>query len=299
MEQQQRDRIYELTIAELANPSQVVTFTDHQIKFVVQKSSDNSAKSNKASIKIFNLKDSDLKVLESDYPVAALSVGYSKYEGLKRLLVAEVTHYKTIKKGPDRITNLELSPNYTGLNHSVLSASVPPGSKVRDAVQQIRKGFGFGVVPGYVLNGTAIEKDLVYGFPLSGSPKDMLNKLANIYGFEWRVDNNTLYVNDVEGAENNNFANAPVVSRDSGLIENAYYEAGDNTRAKDDPAKKNGVKFRMLMDATIIPGQIISLQDTLISGFFKVDDVKYSGDYRGGSWFADVQCSAIEKVVKG
>lgn len=296
----QRDRIYELIVGDLESPNDSLSFTRHQIVFEVRKSSDSSKKSNRSKIQIFNLTEPQLKVMEGDYPALSLSVGYAGFEGLKRLLAGEITHVRTMKRGADRITEIVVSENYTGLNHAVLSTTAPPGSKVKDAIQAIRSGMAFGdkPAPGHQLTGTAIEKELLYGFPLQGSPKDMLNKLAMTYGFEWRVDGDTLFVNDADRAENENFANAKFISRETGLIENAYYESGFTNKAEKDPEKKNGVRFKMLLDASVVPGQIIQLEDRLIQGFFKVDEMACTGNYRDRNWFSDISCSALEKVVK-
>lgn len=294
----QRERVYELVIGDPNVPATSLALTEHQIFFEVRKSSDNTDQANVGKVQVYNLSDSQLKLLEREYPTAVLSVGYRGGEGLKRLIVAEVLHHKTIKSGTERVTHLSIAQNYTGLNHTTLSASVPPGSKVRDALEAIRKGFGFGEVPGYVYGNGVVDKELLYGFPLSGSPKDMLNKLSRTYGFEWRIDDNTLYVNDLDKPQSENRANVTLVSRDTGLLENAYYDSGDSKRVQKDPAKKSGVRFTMLLDPEIIPGQTIKLEDTLIQGFFKVDKAVYSGNYRENKWYADITCSAVEKVTK-
>lgn len=296
----QRDRVYELIIGDLESPSDSLLFTRHQIIFEVRKSSNSAKKANRSKIQIFNLTGEQLKRLESDYPALSFSVGYAGFEGLKRLLAGEITHARTMKKGSDRVTEITVSENYTGLNHAVLSTTAPPGSKVRDAIQAIRAGMAFGgkPAPGHQLTGTVIEKELLYGFPLQGRPKDMLNKLAVTYGFEWRVDGDTLFVNNADRADNENFANAKLISRDTGLIENAYYESGSANKAENDPEKKNGVRFKMLLDASVVPGQLIKLDDTLIKGFFKVDEMSCTGNYRDRAWFADLSCSALEKVIK-
>lgn len=294
----QRDRIYELIVGDIDTPQSSLKFTTHQMAFEIKKTSNNAAKGNKSTVRVYNLTDNQLKVLEGEYPTLTLSVGYAQFEGLKRILAGEIVHFKTVKRGTDRITDLMVSQNYTGLNHSVLSTTAPPGSKVKDAINAIISGMTFGEKPSVTLTGKAIERDLLYGFPLSGSPKDMLSKLAASYSFEWRIDDNAISVNDADRAENENFETAKVISREAGLIENAYYETGDVTKAEKDPAKKNGVRFRMLLDASVIPGQIVEVKDTLVQGHFKVDDISYKGNYRDKDWYADVHCSAIEKVVK-
>ena len=99
-------------------------------------------------------------------------------------------------------------------------------------------------------------------------------------------------------AENENFAEAYIISPQSGLIEIPYYTSGDIKRSKEDQVKKQGVQFTMLINPEVYPGMIVKLEGTEITGWFKVDSVRYSGSWRNGSWIQDVRCSAIEKINK-
>ena len=56
-------------------------------------------------------------------------------------------------------------------------------------------------------------------------------------------------------------------------------------------------QFKTLLNPDIVPGDIIKLEDTLITGYYKVTDMRHTGDWRGASWYSELRCSAIEKVV--
>lgn len=295
MKKQLRDRAYELKIGRIEDPSSVIQIDRHHIDFQIKKSSDNSSEADRSTIQIHNLSDSQVKWLEKDYLTVTLSVGYLTAGGLKRLFVGDIVHTSTRKQGTERVTTLDLSSSYSGLNHSTLSASVPPGSKVRDAIQAIADGAGSGI-ESVMLAGSAVERQLLYGYPLTGSPKDMLSKLARAHKFEWRVDQKTLYVNDLDKPFDNNYAGVFSITPSSGLIEAPYYDSGDSKRIKGDPAKKSGVSFRMLIDPEVTPGQVIRLEDTLITGLFKVEGAVYSGEYKGEKWYTDITATAVEKV---
>jgi len=51
------------------------------------------------------------------------------------------------------------------------------------------------------------------------------------------------------------------------------------------------------LNPDIVPGDIIRLEDTLITGWYKVTEIRHSGDWRGTAWYSEFRCSAIEKVV--
>ena len=53
----------------------------------------------------------------------------------------------------------------------------------------------------------------------------------------------------------------------------------------------------MLLNPDIVPGDIVKLEDTLISGYYKVTDMRFTGDWRGQAWHSEIRATAIEKVV--
>ena len=57
-----------------------------------------------------------------------------------------------------------------------------------------------------------------------------------------------------------------VVNSDTGLIDNAYRASGDIRRSKKDKAKIQAVQWKMLLNPDVVPGDIVRLEDTLITG---------------------------------
>jgi hypothetical protein len=289
----QYNRNYKLVIGD-ARTTDALEITDLQVSFDISKSSDNTSRTNSASIEVTNLSDNSLKILQTDYPAALFYVGYQ--DDLKLLFGGQVVNVRTRKSGTDRVTQLLMGSGYNELNHSTIAKVVPANKTVKDIADEIAKSIPN--VSRVVFNGTNLNNKVIKGYPISGTVREALDKLSEAYKLEWRLDSDVLYVNDKDRAENEDFGNAYVVSPESGLIEIPYYTSGDITRDSSDSVKKQGVQFTMLINPDVYPGQIIKLEDTDIVGWFKVDDVRYSGSYRNGTWQQDVSCSAIEKVNK-
>lgn len=291
----QINRKYRLVIGDYQT-GEGLELTQHQISFDILKTSDNSATTNSASIEITNLSDNSLKILETDYPVATFEVGYRNFQNLGMIFGGQIANVSTRKSGTDRVTQLILGSGYTDLNHQTLSKLVPPGKTVRDVCEELVEAFP-NISRG-VYNGSNLNSVLINGYSISGSLKDSLDTLANTYKLEWRIDDDTLYVNNRDRAESENFDAAYVISPSSGLIEIPYYTSGDKRRSLDDTAKKQSVQFSMLINPDLRAGGIIKLEDTDINGWYKVDTIRYSGSWRGGNWLQEISCSAIEKVIK-
>ena len=296
MDGYQINRVYNLIVGDGRSGEAFEINNDLQITFDISKSTDNKKKTNSAAIEIYNLNPEQIKLLDTDYPAAVLSVGYLNAGNIKRIFAGQVNHVSTRKQGTDLVTQLQIGSGYTDLNHDVLNEIVPPGSTVKDVAETLRKALP-GVSRG-VYNGTNLNNEILYGYPLMGTAKEMLDQLSDKYGLDWQVDDDVLYVKNNDRANNEDFNQAYVISAYTGLIENAYRVAGDRKRSKKDNAKKPGVQMKILLNPDINAGDIIRLEDTFITGWFRVDSLRHSGSWRGQNWYTEIKASYIEKVDK-
>lgn len=291
----QSNRQYELIIGNYQT-GDGLRITDLQVQFDISKSTDNKKRTNSASIEVTNLSLEHLKVLDTDYPAAVFSAGYLDTGGPKRLFGGQVTHVSTRKSGTDRVTQITLGSGYTEINHQVLSSIVAPGQTVREVAETLRQALP-GVSRG-VYNGTNLNNEILYGYPLMGTPKEMLDELSNKYALDWQVDDDTLYIHDNDRATTENFQEAYVISKYTGLVESAYRVSGDRQRSKKDKAKKPGIQMKILLNPDIKAGDIIRLEDTLITGWLRVDSLRHTGGWRSPGWYTEIKASSLEKVIK-
>lgn len=290
----QRNRQYRLIVGDYES-GEALEITDLQVIFDISKSSDNKKKTNSAAIEIYNLSDEHIKLLDTDYPAAVFEAGYLDTGGPKRLFSGQVTHVSTRKSGTERVTQVTLGTGYVELNHQVLSEFVPEGQTPKDAANRLIKAIG---ADRGVFNGTNLNNPLIYGYPLSGTPKEMLNELCEKYSCNWQLDDGVVYIHDNDRGNSENFQQAYVISKYTGLIETPYRVSGDRQRSKKDKVKKPGVQMKILLNPDIRAGDIIRLEDTLITGWFKVETLRHTGGWRSPSWFTEIRATSLEKVVK-
>ncbi|WP_443698906.1 hypothetical protein [Pseudomonas sp.] len=290
----QKDRVYELIIGDYKTTAGLL-INNLQVTFDISKSTENKNKTNSASIEVYNLSRDQLHILDTDYPVAVFSAGYRGTGGVKRLFSGQVNNVTTRKSGTDTVTQIQMGSGYTELNHKVLSAVVPPGRNVEEAIETLRKAIG---ADRGVYNGTNLNNELIYGYPLSGTPKEMLDELAQKYSLDWQLDGSVLYVHNNDRGNTENFKQAYVISEYTGLIEIPYRVSGNKRRSKKDKVKKPGVQFKILLNSAITAGDIIKLEDSFITGWYVVKSLRHSGGWRSSGWYTEIKATAIEKVVK-
>lgn len=294
MEGYQKNRVYELIVGNSKTNNAFEIKNDLQVTFDISKSTDNKKRTNSAAIEIYNLNADQIKILDTDYAAASFSVGYLDIGNTKRIFGGQVNHVSTRKSGTDIITQLQIGSGYTSLNHEILSEIVPPGKTVKEVAETLRRALP-GVSRG-VYNGTNLNNEILYGYPLMGSPKEMLDQLADKYALDWQVDDDVLYVKNNDRANSENFNQAYVISAYTGLIENAYRVSGERKRSKKDKAKKPGIQMKILLNPDINAGDIIRLEDTYITGWFRVDSLRHTGGWRSRAWYTEIKASYLEKV---
>lgn len=290
----QRNRQYRLTVGDYKTGNGLL-IEDLQVTFDISKSTNNKNRTNSATIEVYNLSEESLKVLDTDYPAAMFEAGYLDTGGPKRLFSGQVTNVSTRKSGTDIVCQLTMGSGYTELNHETLSDVVPPGNNVQDAIEKLRKAIG---ADRGVYNGTNLNNEIIYGYPLSGTPKEMLDELAEKYQLDWQLDDGVLYVHDNDRAATEQFQLAYVISPFTGLIERPYRVSGDKRRSKKDKVKKPGVQLKILLNPEIKAGDIIQIEEGLLKGWYKVDSIRHTGSWRGDNWFTEIKGSSLEKVIK-
>lgn len=265
-----------------------------QCKFEITKTANNKNNSNSASIEITNLSPQHLAILQTDYIGAVFKAGYYNTE-LSQLFSGEVVRVTTRKSGTDLVTQIEMGSGYVELNHTTLSQLVSPGRTVKDVFEEIRKAMPS--IDRGVYSGANITSPLISGYPLKGEPKRIMDALSRAYRLDWRVDDNVLFVNDSVSGINEANNLVYVVSQASGLIEIPYItNEGARGKKKKDPERKSSTVIKMLLNPRVIPGEIIKLDYLDFSGFYKVEDVRHWGDFRGNDWYTEVKASQHIKV---
>ena len=287
----QKNRAYSVVFGDI-NTGDGFEVTSLNVSFDVNKSSDNKAKTNNCVVELFNLSKERQKLLEQPYIACVLSAGYEDTE-VKRLFAGQVTSATTRKSGTDSITQIQLGASYTELNHNTLNKLVAPGRSYQDVIGELAKE-----IPGVsrtVFNGVNINSQVIDGYPLSGTAREMLDEIGLAVDVEWQIDDGVLYIADAGGTHTEDLNTVFVIAQDTGMIERPYAVSGDLRRTAKDKAKKGGVQVKILLNPSIVCGSIIKLEDEQFDGYYKVASLRTYGEYRGSNWYTELR---LENKVK-
>lgn len=301
------NRIYSLIVG---TAEDAIEINNLQIRFKVEKASNNKDKKNTAYVEIYNLSEERRKKLEVDYVQVQLKVGYSD-EDMVVLFQGQVKNISTDKSGgflsrrsgTDIITRLEIDEMYTDLNGKTVSGFSPAGTTVGQVIDRL-----IPTLPEVTLkqfNGVGVSTVLPSGYPMSGTPRQILDRLSRDYDIEWQIDNKVLYVSDSRGSFMKDTNSVFSFGQTSGLIDSPEYINEESKRLRKAQQRAiegkapqniknpraNAIKFKILMNPTITAGSIVRLDFHPLTGFYKVDEVIHEGDFRSNKWESTLRCS--------
>ncbi|MCI9658748.1 MAG: hypothetical protein HFI14_09065 [Lachnospiraceae bacterium] len=250
------------------------------VSFNIEKSDAETA--NTAKIQIWNLSERNLRLLESKDCVVELKAGYG--DNMALVLVGNVTSAITTSDNADRMTELEVVDGRVALRDTDVSVSLNGSVNCMDVYTFLASQMGIPVIfaPGLTY------KVLPNGFSFVGSARNGLQKLAGYCGHRWSIQNQILQVTwpgrpiSVEGYLLNN---------DSGLIDVPKRLTLAASSGGEEPV--NGWEIRYFLNGAIGVNDIVMVESTAVSGYFRIQKVTMDGDNLGGDWICTAQVLEI------
>lgn len=291
----QRNRKYRLILGDYKSGKGILIEDSLQITFEVTKSADNKKTSNSAAVEVWNLSPASRALLETDYLSCSLEVGYEE-TGVRTILSGNVVQCTTRKSGADIVTQMILGEGYSDLNHQKVKSVIPAGKTYTDVIEEIRQQMPSVARGPYV--GTNLSSPILSGYSLTGTPKTMLDRIAEETRTEWRLTNNTLTFSEINGVVEKSTKNVPVISEQTGLVDIPFDTSMDSEKMKEDKARKRGIQFKALLNPEIVPGKLVKIVSKNINGFFRVNSIRFTGDYRGNDWYVECVCARVDGVIE-
>lgn len=300
------------------------TIQDLRISFDAQYNVDNKAKTNTASIKIYNLGQELLDKLsgKENAIYAQLDVGYGTE--LSTIILADVLQISTERQGIDKITTLKTTDGYVALNSKKISKSYPEGVSVGEMLTDLFSLIGVAYNP---LIGNGVNEICTYGYPAHGTPKQVLDDICIAHNIEWMMLGDVISVKDRRQllVPKKSVEYALVIGQDSGLIDIPYAHTEEVSESIDQPLQDNeedvsdplkptksgkprkrttkkvrrsNIQLKALLNPKCKPNSLIKLETvtTNLSGFYRVRTMKISGDTRGNDWTMELFCDDMDDL---
>ncbi len=263
-----------------------------KINFSIEK--DTTKESNKSKLEIYNLSESSRKAIEVADNEVEIYAGYE--DGAVLCFRGTVTYGYTKDSGTECITSLDLADGTVALRDSYCSLSYAPGTSAKTIIQRCATEMGVPVVYGDDVGELENYKN---GFSFIGQAPECLTEVCNALGLSWSIQNNILNIILAGGTATNR---GLVFSAQSGLIGlperivQAEYKSNKTTpkrkakqkAKKEEPRKKAGWRIETLLVPSVNPGDMVKVESRIITGWFRVEKVRHSGEYNGQRWNSEM-----------
>lgn len=280
-------RAYSLTVGPSGGSGTVIA-PPMQLTFEVDK--DVKEEANVHTIRIYNLKEATRKAIERPGLSAILRAGYDDEQGAVLMAAGSVVDAYSRRDGADMLTEIRVADGYTELRDTAVSLSYPAGVSSATIVKAIASAMGLTLN----MPDSLAARTWAHGFSYYGTARVALHKVCRGAGQEWSVQNQTLQVVATNGTT---ARSAVVLNASSGLIgspERTRDGAREKAKVKGKTIvsaeqQRDGWRVRSLLLPWINPGDPVVMQSDSLTGTWRVDSVKHTGDYYGDDWTTELE----------
>lgn len=277
-------RFDRVAYADIGTPgAQGLRAANLRIKFEVHKTATETT--NSAKLEIFGLSQSTRAQIKGgkDSSYLSLYAGYVEESGAVLIYSGDVTRVLHKRQPPEVISTIECGDGATVLKESYVSLSYKAGITARQVLTDVAAKMGVTLVTSKNLS----DSTYATSFSFVGAAKEALRRVSNRLEATWSIQNGVLYV---MAAGDTLQSEAITLSASTGLVghpELLKEEAQEFTKG----APLLRYKVRSLLLPTITPGHVVRIEASGVTGAFKVDDVKHSGDTMGDDWTTTLEVS--------
>ncbi|QLB23311.1 phage protein [Phocoenobacter skyensis] len=273
-------RVYKLKVGK-ANGKGIEIAPPFHIEFDVSKDTDE--KPNVHSVRIYNLKKETMDQLSKPDQFCVLYAGYEFEDGAILLAAGNIeeTYIKRTEK--DVIFNIDFLDGWVAIRDTAVSLGYANGISAKAIIKEIANQMGLSLM----MNENLPDRVWRHGFSFYGAAHQALHKVVRGAGLEWSIQNNTLQIIK-EGSTTSR--KAVVFNSESGMLGSpeririSAKEKKNKNQKKGGRQEKNGWKIRSLLTPQVNAGDRIKIESKDVSGFFRVDNVKHSGNFSGNRW---------------
>jgi len=269
------NRLIELQIG---RPGEIgLLIKDLRISFSIEKSDTESA--NMAIIQIYNLTDNTVKKINRAGNILILRAGYED-EGIKTLFFGTIINSTDIKTGTERILEIQVADGVENIQDKNLTISYSAGTTVQKIFNDLVLLFGLPLTNiGLILSGQYIN-----GWSFCGKIKDAITEVLDKVNLSWTIQNNQLVVVERgKSVERTGLFLTP----DTGLLDSPESLVDTDLKPTEDPPAR--YKVKSLLFPQLFPGVDFRLKSEKVSGTFKVETAKFSGDNYEGEFLCELE----------
>jgi hypothetical protein len=236
---------------------------------------------NSCEVTITNLSETTRARLRGIGSMVGVFAGYG--EQVQQLFSGAARRINHIHERPEWHTTVECGDGEQGFLWGRVSESFKAGTRWKDVVRAVAKSFVTD--QGNLEDKLAgLNDTMVNGYTAHGRSVAVLDKLLKGRQLSWSIQDGRL---QLLGPGEANTDSITVLTPDTGLVGSPAFCS---------PSKKGDpdvLKVRALLQPQLRPGSRIRIQSGVISGQFRVSELRHEGDTHGQPWYTDIEAHAL------
>lgn len=270
----------------VTKPDKAITLTDLRITANIVDSKAGTTNKQKTTITIFNLSETNQKIIQSDDTVL-LKAGY-EIDGpeLPLIFAGQITSVTTTKKGQDTVTKIICEAAKVA-RKNIKFSKTPTRNETSETIANYYAGVAAknGIPTGNVFVPIAI--DYPSGLSAGGNLFASMEEFCKKASLKVYVTLGKLYIEPIDSIPATVAINIEAENI-KGTIRSQDDSAGKTTKQS-----KKGIEFTVFLDGRITAAKLVNINFGEFRGEYKVISVNFKMDYEGATWDTIVSCVRI------
>ena len=236
---------------------------------------------NSSTFTIYNLSKKTRDSLNQNFSGVQLEVAWET-STLHVIYIGQTLSCITTREGADYVTRITAVTNIKNQSLTPIAKTYGEGMPLKSVLKDVAGRFQDVKIDD---NKIKVDGSINYGgFTTAGLAKDCLDNLANLYGFNWSIQDGVFQaVPDTFTG----FANATVVSYKNGTLFSVTPILMTSMQLI------SGITVNALLIPTVFPGDVINVESEVnsqLDGAWYVHTIESSGDLCTNEWRMTIQC---------
>jgi hypothetical protein len=253
----------------------VTTVTDLRVTFTVEKSLEHDP--NTCQLAIFNLAERTRMQLQRKPTHVRVEVAYD--DQFSRLFEGDLQWAESNLDRVDWETRLQLGDGLRAYRHGRISKAYQGGATVKQLVTDTAKSMGLSL-PRTVTEAKELQKQFANGVTLSGPAYREMTRLLKPLGKQWSIQDGRL---QILGGSETRADDVIRIASDTGM------KGSPSFGTPPDKKRPPILHVTTLCRPEITPGGRILVESKVVSGLFRVERVRHSGDTHSNVWDSDIE----------
>lgn len=280
---------------------------------------DTTKESNKSEIKIWNLSDASLELIQKEDLMIELSVGYRDDLGPVRIFIGTLINCTTKAEDgiKDIVTTIACSDGQLAVRDSILSDSFPPGTDSLVILKATANKMGLALDVANDVKGITYKD----GYSFVGYGAKSLDVICSAMGASWSIQNNVLQVIMRNGvtrkqgivfspmtgligspervirsskmSNNTKEGEKQEIINEVGMSKRQRKQRKARRQKKRKKTSQAGYRIKTLLAPTVNPGDAIRIESNSVCGWFRVESIKHSGGTFESEWISEIECIEV------